>query len=64
MSHDSPEMNDQITESYQGFPGDSVVKNLLASTEDARYVCLIPVSGKYPGVENGNLFRILAWKIP
>ena len=36
------------------FPGSSVVKNLPASSGDARDVGLIPVSGRSPGVGNGN----------
>ena len=43
-----------------GFPGGSVVKN-AANTRDAG---LIPGSGRPPGGGNGNLSRILAWKIP
>ena len=46
------------------FPGSSVVKNLPASSGDARDVGLIPVSGRSPGVGNGNHSSILAWKIP
>ena len=34
-----------------GFPGGSVVKNLLANLED---VGLIPGSGSFPGEGNGN----------
>ena len=34
-----------------GFPGDSVVKNLLANTEDVE---LIHGSGRSPGEGNGN----------
>ena len=37
-----------------GFPGDSVVKNLLANTGDAGS---IPGSGRAPGEENGNLLQ-------
>ena len=35
-----------------GFPGDSVVKSLLASAGEAGS---IPGSGRSPGEENGNL---------
>ena len=44
-----------------GFPGVSVVKNLPTDAGDAGSV---PGSGKSPGGGNGNLLRILAWKIP
>ena len=37
-----------------GFPGDSVVKNLLANAGD---VGLIPGSGRSPGEGNGNPFQ-------
>ena len=37
-----------------GFPGGTVVKNLLANSGDARKVGLIPGSGGFPGVGNGN----------
>ena len=37
-----------------GFPGGSVVKNLLTNTEDTGDVGLIPGSGRSPGVGNGN----------
>ena len=37
-----------------GFPGGSVVKNLLAGTGDARDVGLIPGLGRSPGEGNGN----------
>ena len=35
----------------QGFPGGSVVENLSANARDAG---LIPGSGRFPGVGNGN----------
>ena len=41
-----------------------VVKNPPASAADVRDMGLIPGSGKSPGVGNGILFSILAWKIP
>jgi len=44
-----------------GFPGGSVVKNLLA---DAGDVGEIPGLGRSPGVGSGNQYSILAWKIP
>ena len=31
-----------------------MVKNLLANAGDARDVCSIPMSGRFPGVGNGN----------
>ena len=37
-----------------GFPGGSVIRNLLANTED---MALIPGSGKSPGERNGNLLK-------
>ena len=36
------------------FPDDSVVKNLPASSEDARDAGFIPGSGRSPGEGNGN----------
>ena len=36
------------------FPGGSGVKNLPASTGDARDMGSIPGSGRFPGEENGN----------
>ena len=40
---------------YQGYPGNAVVKNLLANAGDAIDVSLIPGSERFPGVGNGNL---------
>ena len=40
-----------------GFPGNSVVKNLLASTGGVRDMCWSPRLGKSPGGENGNLLQ-------
>ena len=37
-----------------GFPGDSVLKNLPASTGDARDVHSNPELGRSPGAGNGN----------
>ena len=37
-----------------GFPGDAVVKNPPANAGD---VSLIPGSGRFPGIGNGNLFQ-------
>ena len=37
-----------------GFPGGAVVKNPLASAEDARDVSSIPEWGRFPRVGNGN----------
>ena len=36
------------------FPGDLVVKNLLANAENARDAGLIPELGRSPEAENGN----------
>ena len=44
-----------------GFPGDSVVKNLLASAGD---VSLIPSWGTSPGEENDSQLSIPPWEIP
>ena len=41
-----------------------VVKNLPANAGDAREMGSIPGLGRSPGGGNGNLFHILAWKIP
>ena len=38
---------------FMGFPGDTVVKNLLAIVGDIRDVGLIPGSGRSPGEGNG-----------
>ena len=40
-----------------GFPGNSVVNNLLANTGGARDVCWSPRLGKSPGGENDNLLQ-------
>ena len=40
-----------------GFPGSSVVKNLLASEGDAKDMGLIPGLGRSPGGGNGNPFQ-------
>ena len=44
-----------------GFPGGSVVKNLPANAGD---VSLIPVSGSFPGRENGDLFQYFCLENP
>ena len=41
-------------EILMGFPGSSVVKNLLASAGDAKDLGLIPGLGRSPGGGNGN----------
>ena len=46
---------------FGGFPGGSVVKNLLANAGD---VGSIPESGRSPEEENGTHSSILAWKTP
>ena len=48
---------------YMGYPG-TVVKNPPANAGDTGHVGLIPRSGRFPGVGNGNPHSILAWKIP
>ena len=45
----------------EGFPGGSVLKNLLANAEGAD---LIPGSGRSCAEGNGTHSSILAWKIP
>ena len=40
-----------------GLPGDAVVKNVPANTEDARAAGWIPGSGRSPGGGNGNLLQ-------
>jgi len=42
-----------------GFPGDTVVRNPPANSEDARDAGLIHGLGRSPGVGNGNLSSIL-----
>ena len=44
-----------IYKSIQGFPHDTVVKNLPANAGDRRDAGLIPGLGRFPGVENGTL---------
>ena len=45
--------------SCMGFPGDAVVKNLLANARDAS---LIPGSGRSPGVKNSNSLQYTCLK--
>ena len=47
-----------------GFPGGSVVNNLPANAGDTGDVGLIPGSGRFPGVGNGNLFQYSCWDNP
>ena len=42
---------------YQGYPGNTVVKNPLANAGDAIDVGLIPGSERFPGIGNGNLLQ-------
>ena len=42
------------THTHTGFPGGSVVKNLPANAGGSRDVGSTPVSGRSPGVGNGN----------
>ena len=41
-----------------------VVKNLPANAGDVKDVGLIPGLGRCSGEGNGNLFSMLAWRIP
>ena len=43
------------TDINMGFSGGSGVKNLPANAGNAEDACLIPRSGRYPTVGNGNL---------
>ena len=47
-----------------GFSDGTAVKNASANAGDTRDVGLIPGSGRFPGVGNGNLLHYLARKIP
>ena len=47
-----------------GFPSGAVAKNLLTKAGDTRDLGSILGSGRSPGVGNGNIFSILAWRIP
>ena len=49
---------------YQGSPGDSVVKNTPANEGEAGDVGLISGLESPPGEGYGNPLRILAWEIP
>ena len=40
-----------------GFPGSSVVKNLLVNAGDIRDVGSVPGSGRSPGGGNGNVLQ-------
>ena len=55
----SPFLHMKIGESTKtlGFPGGLVVKNRPANAGDIRKVALFPGSGRFPGVENGNLLQ-------
>ena len=41
-----------------------MVKNLTANAGDTRDTVLMPGSGRFPEVGNGNPLQYLAWKIP
>ena len=41
-----------------------VIKDLPANAGDKRDVSSTPGLGRFPEIENGNLFQYLAWKIP
>ena len=45
------------TDINMGFPGGSGVKNLPANAGNAEDACLIPRSGRYHTVGNGNLLQ-------
>ena len=47
-----------------GFPGGTVIKNLLANAGDAGDAGLIPGLGRSPGVGNTNLFQYTFLEIP
>ena len=47
-----------------GFPGGTVVKNPLANKGDAGDMGLIPRSGRFPRVGNGNPLQYCCLKIP
>ena len=52
-----------ISRSLSGFQIAPVVRNLPANAGDTRDVRSIPGLGRSPGVGNGNLLSILAWRI-
>ena len=47
-----------------GFPGGAVVKNSPAKAGDTRDAGLIPGSGRFPGVGNGNPLQYSCLEIP
>ena len=47
-----------------GFPGSSVVKNVLANAGDVRDPGSIPGWGRSPGGGNSNPFQYSSWEIP
>ena len=46
------------------FLGGTVAKEHVCNTGDTRDMGLIPGLGRSPGVDNGHLLCILAWRIP
>ena len=54
----------QKMECSTGFPGGTVVRNLLANAEHARDVGLIPGSGRSLGGGKATRSSLLAWEIP
>ena len=46
------------------FPGGLVVKNPPSNAGDSGDVGSIPMSGRSPGLGNGNLLQYFAWKNP
>ena len=49
---------------FQDFPSSSLVKNLPANAGDTRDMGLIPGSGRFPGVGNGNPLQDSCLGIP
>ena len=64
LSMKGPILRDGNCGYQQGFPGSSMLENLLASAGDTGGMSLIPGSGRSTGEGNGIHSSILAWKIP
>ena len=54
---DTTEQLSDFTNTLQGFPGGTVVKNPPANAGDARDAGSIPGSGRFPESGNGNLLQ-------
>ena len=54
LFYTEPDLTLKSNEHIWGFPGGTVIKNLLASAGDARDVGSIPGSGRSPGEGHGN----------